>query len=199
VVVLVLYRNGDEGYFMGASYNKNHDAESLGSGVFIGFLIYNFAGLIAAFIDNKSVNQSVTVKIIYEKYICCGMKEFFPRLGRSDEPYWSNLVGDNWRCGAPILASFHSSKSLYRDEPQCCWYCNGMSVRHKCGSVLGRHVPLLCKLQITGMIIRAADDDEQSQSIALIILINFCYIRVLLIHTYFYQPSFYKFMTFYYI
>lgn len=60
VVVLVLYRNGDEGYFMGASYNKNHDAESLVVGVYIGFLIYNFAGLIAAFIDSKSVNQSIT-------------------------------------------------------------------------------------------------------------------------------------------
>ncbi|OXA51064.1 protein snakeskin [Folsomia candida] len=60
VVVLVLYRNGDEGYFMGSSYNKNHDAEALASGVFIGFLIYNFAGLIAAFVDSKSGNQSIT-------------------------------------------------------------------------------------------------------------------------------------------
>jgi hypothetical protein len=46
---------------MGASYNKNHDAESLAAGVFIGFLIYNFAGLIAAFINSKSVNKSATV------------------------------------------------------------------------------------------------------------------------------------------
>lgn len=64
VVVLVLYRNGDEGYFMGSSYNKNHDAEALASGVFIGFLIYNFAGLIAAFVDSKSGNQSITVIFI---------------------------------------------------------------------------------------------------------------------------------------
>jgi len=60
-VVLILYRNGDEGYFMGASYNKNHDAEALAAGIFIGFLIYNFAGLFAAFINSKSVNQSATV------------------------------------------------------------------------------------------------------------------------------------------
>jgi len=60
VVVLVLYRNGDEGYFMGSSYNKNHDAEALASGVFIGFLIYNFAALIAAFINSTSVNKSMT-------------------------------------------------------------------------------------------------------------------------------------------
>ncbi len=53
---------------MGSSYNKNHDAESLAAGVFIGFLIYNFAALISAFVASKSVNQSVTV-LITEKYL----------------------------------------------------------------------------------------------------------------------------------
>lgn len=28
IAALVMYRKGDEGFFMGASYNKNHDAES---------------------------------------------------------------------------------------------------------------------------------------------------------------------------
>lgn len=61
IVVLVLYRNGDEGYFMGASYNKNHDAEALACGVFVGYMIYNLASIFAAFLDSQSVNRSVTV------------------------------------------------------------------------------------------------------------------------------------------
>jgi len=60
IVVLVLYRNGDEGYFMGASYNKNHDAEALACGVFIGFMIYNLASLLSTCFDSTSVNKSIT-------------------------------------------------------------------------------------------------------------------------------------------
>jgi len=60
IVVLVLYRNGDEGYFMGATYNKNHDAEALASGIYIGFLIYNFVALVATVFDPDSVCKSIT-------------------------------------------------------------------------------------------------------------------------------------------
>jgi len=64
IIVLVLYRNGDEGYYLGASYNKNRDAESLAAGVYIGFLIYNFASIIAAFLDSKSVNKSIAESLM---------------------------------------------------------------------------------------------------------------------------------------
>lgn len=46
---------------MGASYNKNHDAEALATGVFIGFMIYNLASMISTCLDSQSVNKSVTV------------------------------------------------------------------------------------------------------------------------------------------
>jgi len=60
IIILILYRNGDEGFFMGAAYNKNRDAEALASGVYIGFLIYNFAALLSTLFDSKSVNKSIT-------------------------------------------------------------------------------------------------------------------------------------------
>jgi len=64
IVVLVLYRNGDEGYFMGASYNKNHDAEALACGVYIGFMIYNLASILSTCFNSTSLNVSVTESLM---------------------------------------------------------------------------------------------------------------------------------------
>jgi len=60
IIVCVLYRNGDEGYFLGASYNKNHDSESLAQGVFIGFLIYNLVTIVAVCLNRKSHDSTIT-------------------------------------------------------------------------------------------------------------------------------------------
>ncbi|OXA36742.1 hypothetical protein Fcan01_28497 [Folsomia candida] len=45
-IVIYIYRKGDNGYFMGASYNKNHDAEAYVAATFIGYITFNKAQLI---------------------------------------------------------------------------------------------------------------------------------------------------------
>lgn len=61
IVVLVLYRFGDKGYFMGASYNASHDSESFVSGVFVGYLIYNSVCFLAILINRGSTSSTVVV------------------------------------------------------------------------------------------------------------------------------------------
>ena len=56
-----MYKHGDEGYFLGASFNKNRDSETLAAGVYVGYLVYNLVSLISTFYDTKGISSNVTV------------------------------------------------------------------------------------------------------------------------------------------
>jgi len=59
IIIVILYKHGDEGYFLGASFNKNRDAETLASGVYVGYLVYNLVVIISSVYDSASVSSSV--------------------------------------------------------------------------------------------------------------------------------------------
>lgn len=63
MIILFLYRRGDNGNFLGAGAvwnlkeDKNEDVEILASGVFIGFFVYNLSVLITyCLTSEKSLN-----------------------------------------------------------------------------------------------------------------------------------------------
>ncbi|CAG7733506.1 unnamed protein product [Allacma fusca] len=60
IIIIILYKHGDEGYFLGASFNKSRDAETLAAGIYVGFLIYNLINIISNFFDQESVRASVS-------------------------------------------------------------------------------------------------------------------------------------------
>jgi len=59
IIIVILYKHGDEGYFLGASFNKNRDSEALAAGVYVGYLIYNIIALISHFYDSKSLESNI--------------------------------------------------------------------------------------------------------------------------------------------
>ncbi|KAL0278662.1 UNVERIFIED_CONTAM: hypothetical protein PYX00_000416 [Menopon gallinae] len=66
MIILFLYRRGDNGNFLGAGAvwnlkeDKNEDVEILSSGVFIGFFVYNLSVLITyCLTSEKSLNDCI--------------------------------------------------------------------------------------------------------------------------------------------
>jgi hypothetical protein len=93
--VIILYRRGDHGHFMGASYNKNHDTESLTMGVFVGFMIFNNAQLISHIFvyiyDRGNRNKPMIMEVILN---VIGVL-LWTTAGIMIIQFWTSFIGAN--------------------------------------------------------------------------------------------------------
>lgn len=71
MIILILYRIGDNGKFLGVggTFNLNQekavDVEILASGVFVGYLVYNLSVLITFFLTGERlINVSILQKSV---------------------------------------------------------------------------------------------------------------------------------------
>ena len=78
MIILILYRVGDNGKFLGVggTFNLNEekavDVEIMASGIFVGYLVYNLSVLITYLLTGERI---INVCIIQNQFLCRKKKE----------------------------------------------------------------------------------------------------------------------------